>query len=135
MTVTDPRYGSELVTATGKTFMFDSVECLAAYVEENPDVDVHSLWVPNFREPGSLMKVEEAFFVRGGQLKSPMSLNVAAFPAATAQPAVVADSTGGEPMNWPDVRRLVRTEWIDAPAGPGSMHGAHHGAQHGEDEM
>lgn len=122
MTVTDPRYGAELVTATGKTYMFDSIECLAAYVQENPDVEVHSLWVPNFRDPGTLMNLEEAFLVRSDSLKSPMSLNVAAFRENSASPEVVADSLGGTVMSWNEVRSLVKREWIESPSGgPGGM--------------
>lgn len=120
MTVTDPRYGSELVTSTGKTYMFDSIECLAAYVQENPEVEVHSLWVPNFRDPGTLMKVEEAFLVRSDQLKSPMSLNIAAFPQGASRTAV-ADSVSGTVMTWNEVQALVKREWIESPGGPGGM--------------
>lgn len=122
MTVTDPRYGSELVTSTGKTYMFDSIECLAAYVQENSDVEVHSLWVPNFRDPGTLMSLDEAFLVRSDSLKSPMSLNVAAFEKASASTEVVADSLGGTVMTWNEVRSLVKREWIESPSGgPGGM--------------
>ena len=116
MTVTDPRYGSELVTATGKTFMFDSIECLAAYVEEHPDTDVHSLWVPDFRNPGTLLRTDDVFFVRSDQLRSPMSLNVAAFRQAVSRPSV-RDSVGGTLLNWTEVRDLVRREWIESPEG------------------
>jgi len=121
MTVTDPRYGSELVTSTGKTYMFDSIECLAAYVQENPDVEVHSLWVPNFRDPGTLMNVEEATLVRSDQLKSPMSLNIAAFRTATTSRDAVADSVSGTALSWEEVQALVKREWIDSPGGPGGM--------------
>lgn len=116
MTVTDPRYGSELVTATGKTYMFDSIECLAAYVQENPEVQVHSLWVPNFRDPGTLMKVEDAFLVRSDTLKSPMALNIAAFSPTASRTAVV-DSLEGTPLSWTDAKALVKTSWLDSPSG------------------
>lgn len=133
MTVTDPRYGSELVTSTGKTYMFDSIECLAAYVQENPEIEVHSLWVPNFRDPGTLMNVEDAFLVRSDTLKSPMSLNVAAFRKSSASPAAVSDSLGGTVMSWDEVRSLVKRKWIESPSGgPGGMKmkGAHQRQMH-----
>lgn len=120
MTVTDPRYGSELVTATGKTFMFDAIECLAAYVEENADLHVHSLWVPNFRNPGTLLHIDDVFFVQSNQLKSPMALNLAAFARAHATPEAVRDSLDGTIMDWTEVRDLVRRRWIENPEkGPG----------------
>lgn len=122
MTVTDPRYGSELVTSTGKTYMFDSIECLAAYVQENPDVEVHSLWVPDFRDPGTLMTVEEAFLVRSDQLKSPMSLNIAAFRTAVASRDAVADSVSGTVLTWEEVQALVKREWIEGGGPGGTSH-------------
>ena len=38
MTISDNRYGAELVTDKGKVFYFDAVECLAAYVAGQPEV-------------------------------------------------------------------------------------------------
>lgn len=107
MTATDPRYGAELVTATGKTFVFDAVECLAAYVENHPDLDVHSLWVSDYRDPGTLVRADEAFFVQSDRLRSPMALNVAAF-RPPAVPDAVRDSLGGTLLSWDEVRTRAR---------------------------
>ncbi len=107
MTAVDPRYGAELVTATGKTLVFDAVECMAAYVEANSGLDVHSLWVSDYREPGTLVRVDEAFFVQSDRLHSPMAMNVAAFRAA-ASPEAVRDSLGGTLLSWDEVRERAR---------------------------
>jgi copper chaperone NosL len=128
MTVSDPRYGAELVTETGKTHMFDSIECLAAHVQTQDDLAVHSLWVSDFRAPGTLLHLEDAFLVHSDELKSPMSLNIAAFKAGAASPAAVADSVNGTVLSWAEVRTLVRDEWLNGSGGPGAMQGAAHHA-------
>ena len=112
MSITDPRYGSELVTRTGKTYMFDSIECLAAYVQENADVEVHSLWVTDYATPEHLVRVDEATFLHSDGLTSPMALNVAAF-AEDAPLRSVQDSLGGTAMTWSEVQRLVQEQWLE----------------------
>lgn len=115
MTVADPRYGAELVTSTGKVYTFDSIECLAAYVQENASVEVHSLWVSDY-ETKELVSVEDVSFLQSDSLKSPMSLNVAAF-SEPARRQRMQDSRGGTLMDWTDVRRFVNEEWLENPSG------------------
>ncbi len=104
MTVSDERYGGEIVLSTGKVLPFDSVECLAAYLLENA-ADVHSLWVVDYAQPGALLPVEEATFLHSDALRSPMGLNLTAVnPEAAAQMDVE-----GQWMDWEEVMDLVRT--------------------------
>ena len=57
MTLMDERYGGELVTNTGKIYTFDSVECLASYLEsgEVPREKVHGAYVTDYGTPGQLI--------------------------------------------------------------------------------
>ncbi|WP_179862361.1 nitrous oxide reductase accessory protein NosL [Longibacter salinarum] len=117
MTIADARYGAELVTTTGKTYTFDSVECLAGFVNENTGpnkVDIHSLWVSDYKRPGTLINVDDAFFIQGGTLRSPMAMNVAAFSASASSPQTVADSTGGTVTKWDHLRTMVRERNADS---------------------
>lgn len=122
MSITDPRYGSELVTSTGKTYMFDSIECLAAHVQTNPDVEVHSLWVTDYTRPEHLIRVDQAAFLHSDSLRSPMALNVAAFGDRARRDAA-HDSLDGTPMGWAEVKHLVQEQWLDSPSrGPMTSH-------------
>ena len=121
MTITDERYGAELVTRTGLVRRFDSPECLAAYTHEHPEEEVHSRWVTDFRRPPRLIRVEEAYFLHSPNLRSPMGLNLTAFGEAIEQEAVL-NSFGGEILSWDGVLGLVGREWIESGTGP-SMHG------------
>lgn len=110
MIISDERYAAQLVTSTGKTLDFDSVECLARwYLPRRDSVEVRSLRVSDFQHPGMLVPAERARFVRSGTQHSPMGLGLAAF-AADADPAELARTFGGEALDWPGVLALVARE-------------------------
>lgn len=118
MVIMDDRYGSELVSRTGRVFTFDSIECMAAYVLAMDDTaDVHSLWVTAFDDPGTLIPVADAIFLHSPTLKSPMGANLTAFRAAELTPEAAINSFGGEVLDWAGARELVRTR--------DPMHGTH----------
>lgn len=108
MTVSDARYGTQLVTMTGRTYAFDSVECLAAFLAAEPEVreQVHSLWVTGFDAPERLIPVEEAFFLHSPTLRSPMGMNLTAFGAGVT-PDSALNAFGGEVLDWAGVLALV----------------------------
>jgi copper chaperone NosL len=85
MTITDPRFGAELVTRRGRVYKFDSIECLAGFVASGqvPAGDVHSLWVTDFAHPPQLIPAREARYLRSIGLRSPMGLNLAGFARAS----------------------------------------------------
>ncbi|HEX3157919.1 MAG TPA: nitrous oxide reductase accessory protein NosL [Gemmatimonadaceae bacterium] len=126
MTISDERYGAQLVTTTGKVHTFDSVECLASYylAQDDPAV-VRSVWVSDFRRPGTLVRAEDARFIRGGTQHSPMGLGLTAF-APEEDAAGLRGEFGGEPMGWPAVLALVARE----SAATGGAH-AHDAAANG----
>ncbi len=117
MTLMDERYGGQLLTRTGKAYVFDSVECLAAYEQGGsvPSDAVHSLYVTDYGEPGALVPVDSALFLQSTQLLSPMGANVTAF--RRMQDASGAQNVfGGDLLTWPQVRTFVATEWTWQPS-------------------
>lgn len=124
MGISDERYASEAVTRTGKTHMFDSVECLASFAIRS-DEDLHSLWVSDFGDPASLINVTEAHFLISPTLTSPMGLGVSAYGRVEDRDGAV-NAFGGQPASWADVLEHVRTEWPG-----GSPHAGRHGYEEG----
>lgn len=111
MTISDARFGAELVTTKGKVRKFDSVECLAAYyLTAEAQGAVRSVWVTDFRHPGTFVPAEEAKFVRAkgsAEISSPMGAGLFAF-APDADVAAEARQLGGTAMTWSDVVALAR---------------------------
>jgi copper chaperone NosL len=106
MTVTDERYGAELVTHTGKVQVFDSIECLVSYLIENPDVPVQSLWVTPYNSPGSLIAAENALILHSPNLRSPMGMNLTAFGDGMT-PDAATQAFAGSILTWDEVRARV----------------------------
>ncbi|MDX1439305.1 MAG: nitrous oxide reductase accessory protein NosL, partial [Rubricoccaceae bacterium] len=115
MTVSDARFGAEVVSSTGKVYPFDAVECMLAYLDDNPELveSVHSYWVVAFDEPGTLIPADEAFFLRSSVIQSPMGAGIAAF-ASEDQRDAQYNQLGGIEMGW--TRLLNEAESLDRVA-------------------
>ncbi len=109
MTLSDERYGAELVTKKGKVYPFDAIECLAAHQLEGRVAaeDVHTLWVVDFENPPHLIQTDEAFFLHSRDLRSPMGMNLTAFGPGIRREAVL-HAFYGEVLDWPQVLDLVQ---------------------------
>jgi copper chaperone NosL len=81
MLVSDARFGAQVVTRTGKTLTFDSIECMKAYVAKLPAGDVREVWVVDANHPGTLIRSTDASERRDGNLHPPMG---ATYTVATA---------------------------------------------------
>lgn len=104
MTVSDKRFGSAAVTSGGRTVHFDSIECLAAWVDAQP-ASPRGIWIADASAPGTLLPVADVRFHRTAVGKSPMGKGFVA----------VARSAGPTPwdgpvLSWVEVRAAVARE-------------------------
>ncbi|GEO05026.1 hypothetical protein AAE02nite_26900 [Adhaeribacter aerolatus] len=106
MTISDNRYGAELVTSKGKAFKFDSAECLAAYVNEQKNTEAALLLVTDYNRPGEFVNAAEAIFLQSEQQPSPMGLNLTAF-ADQNTAAEIAREKSGQLLHWAEVLQLA----------------------------
>jgi copper chaperone NosL len=72
MLVSDARFGAQVVTRTGKTLTFDSIECMKQYVAQLPVGSVREVWVADANHPGTLVRAVEAAERQDGLLHPPM---------------------------------------------------------------
>ena len=113
MTIIEELYGSELLTTRGKSYKFDSIECLAAFVArgEVANAKIHDLYFTDFEDAGNLYPLEEMIFVQSKKLKSPMGLNLSAFRTQKTADDV-ALLYFGETLTWEQVQSFVETAWL-----------------------
>jgi copper chaperone NosL len=78
MTITDRRFGGELVTKKGKVYKFDSLECLNQYM--NLHSDDYKIYVADSTQGGNLIEAEKANFEIHSELRSPMGIGILASP-------------------------------------------------------
>lgn len=78
MSISDGRFGSEIITKKGRIYKFDDVICLSNYAHENTE-EIKGFYVHDYANENTLIPAETAFFIKGGQIYSPMRGNIAAF--------------------------------------------------------
>jgi copper chaperone NosL len=80
MTITDKRFGGELVTKKGKSYKFDSLECLNKYMVLHPDD--YKIYTVDSAQDGKFIEIEKAYFELRSDLRSPMGQGILAFPSS-----------------------------------------------------
>jgi copper chaperone NosL len=81
MTISDARFGVEVITKKGKIFKYDETHCfLAAQKKGNLNKsDIKEIYLTDYLGKHELVLQEKSFFLKSEELKSPMGGNVAAF--------------------------------------------------------
>lgn len=101
MTISDPRFGAEVVSSTGRAYTFDSIECLAEFVAAHADAPPRGVWVSDYARPGTFVPADSAEFrVLRGPAGSPMGKGL----VATRGGAVPASLAGAGPaLRWTEL--------------------------------
>lgn len=94
MNIADAHFGAELITTKGRVFKFDDLSCLLAYKKQHEGDEVKSHYVHYFPGNNELISAETAFYIKGGNLKSPMAGNVAAFKSESEASQFQTDING-----------------------------------------
>lgn len=103
MTISDQRYGAELVTKKGRIFKFDDIHCIKGFIENGQvkSEDIAGSWLVDFSIPEKLIPTKESHLFLSEQLKSPMGSNIAAFENAKEMTKIQKNYSGTE-MKWDD---------------------------------
>lgn len=108
MNITDNKFAAELVTAKGKVYKFDSIECLFQF--KNLVLDekqkIHSEWVNDFSNPGELIDLTKAYFLLSEYFRSPMGLNVLSFSSHNKL-VEIQSKYGGKELKYDEVLKLA----------------------------
>ncbi len=109
MTISDTRYGAEMVNDKGKPAFFDAVECLAAYVNSNPEESEKAsfLMVTDYTNPTKILSVDSAHFVRSPAIPSPMGMNLLAVSTPEAAEKIKQEQ-GADLLTWAQVLDLMK---------------------------
>ncbi|WP_340102496.1 nitrous oxide reductase accessory protein NosL [Rhodohalobacter sp. 8-1] len=109
MVVSDRQFASQLVSDKGKSYPFDSIECMAAYAYQTPDLaDKAKLYVADFTQPVQWLLLDNADIYRAESVQSPMGLSLFALPGQETMPPEIADA---EQMGWDEIINFVVEQW------------------------
>lgn len=104
MSVSDGKFGAELITKKGRVYMFDDIQCMAYYGHENPDKEVKLHYIHDYTRENQLIPAETAFYLIGGEINSPMRGNIAAFSSAQDRDEF-AIKLNANPITWEEILR------------------------------
>jgi copper chaperone NosL len=81
MTISDNKFGVEVITKKGKIFKYDELHCLVAEISEGGiDItNIKDMYFTDFCIGHSLIKSQNGFYLKSDGLKGPMGGNVAVF--------------------------------------------------------
>lgn len=103
MTIVDRQHASEVVTAKGKAFKFDAIECMINYVNE-ADANEFALFLVNdYLTPGALIDATTSTYLISPNIPSPMGAFLSAFESVEQAQATQAKQ-GGDLYEWNQIK-------------------------------
>jgi copper chaperone NosL len=106
MTISDARFGAEIVTKKGKVYKFDDAQCALDYLKTKDltAAEIKNIYISNYSGSHQLLDVNTALLLKAEELRSPMGGNVAAFDNKDSQQAV-QKRFPGTVMMWNELNR------------------------------
>ena len=109
MVISDQQFASQLVSDKGKSYPFDSIECMAAYAYQTPDVAENAKhYAADYTQRGEWLLIDNADIYHAESVPSPMGLSLFALPRQDSIPSQIADA---EKMSWDETINFVVNRW------------------------
>lgn len=104
MTLMDNKFGAEIVTAKGKVYKFDDLNCMVGFINSGylRDETIKYKLVVDYSQPGKFTPVDKAFYLKSSDIRSPMASGVAAFETKQALDKHKAELNGIQ-LVWDEV--------------------------------
>ena len=77
MHITDMKFHTQIISAHGKHFHFDSIECALDWKKNHEEESVH-LWTTDFTKK-NMIKMNEAYYLHSAKRQSPMKSGYSAY--------------------------------------------------------
>ena len=108
MAIHDHRFGGLILTKKGKSYKFDSLECLRKFEVEKLDKSelIQAHYVFNTFKKDELIKLETAIFLKISNMRSPMGMGIWASDSSE-QISKAKSEYGGEVLNWAQLKILL----------------------------
>ena len=109
MTIVDQQHAAEAVTAKGKAFKFDAIECMVNYLEgqEGQSQEYAFLLTADYEKPGELIPAESSYYLISPAIPSPMGAYLSAFETQERAKAMQS-AKEGEVFDWKGLRAHIK---------------------------
>jgi copper chaperone NosL len=98
MSVSDVRFGAEVITKKGRRLKFDSINCLQSYLSKNSD-QAEKIFVSDYSHQGELINVNDAHFLSHSKISGPMGPDTIASKDESALEKIKSQ-VSGKVTNW-----------------------------------
>lgn len=104
MTISDIRYGAEIVTKKGRVYKFDDSYCLLTWLKtkEIATDEIKNTYLTNFNNNHQLLNISEALLLQSKDLKGPMGGNLAACKEADSL-KIIQQHFPGTQISWKEI--------------------------------
>lgn len=102
MTIVDAKFDTQIITEQGRCIKFDDLSCLIRYTKENKSLKIKKIYVSNYLKEEQFIEAPNAFFIKGGEVKSPMNANIAAFESLKDAESA-AKQLNAEIVSWQNI--------------------------------
>jgi copper chaperone NosL len=106
MTISDVRFGAELVTQKGKIYKFDDMHCILSYLKtgELDSGKIKNIYFTNFCGNHQLVHLKNAVLLKSESFRSPMGGNIASFDNRDSL-AMAQRGFPGSMVNWVELKK------------------------------
>lgn len=104
MTISDQRFGAEVLTKKGRVYKFDDVHCLLSFLRSNmiENQQVADVYLTDYAGDHKLINAKDAMMLKAEDLRSPMGGNTAAFSNQDSLNTVMKKYSGNS-LNWSEL--------------------------------
>ncbi len=108
MTIVDRQHASQIVTAKGKAYKYDAIECMVhSLQDEFNETEIALYLTTDYNQPAKLMDATTATYLVSEQISSPMGANLSAFEnEKNAQKA--QEKFTGELYSWEEIQNYLK---------------------------
>lgn len=106
MTITDPKFGGELLTKKGKIYKFDDAKCLSGFIQAGAvkKEEIGKIYLLDFNNKGILLDASTCTLLKSNDLRSPMGGDLAAF-GSTESAASQQKTFNGILTSWNEIQK------------------------------
>ena len=104
MNIVDPRFSAQCMSTKGKSFKFDDIHCLSAFLK-NGGVwrnELAGVYFSDFVVKDTWIKSDSALLLSSDSLRSPMSGNIAAFNSEQSRDEAMKEYNG-QKLKWEEI--------------------------------
>src|SRR5690606_42012723 len=77
MSISDGKFGAEVITQKGRVYKFDDLFCMLEYTKSNPETAIKTYYVHDYMQEIVLIPAQSAFYINNVDINNTIQTNTA----------------------------------------------------------